>query len=55
LTLYWHFVVILCLRLCAFYCKFVCVCHAINKCNLLTYLLVPFSSYSDLFVKSCWF
>jgi len=39
LTLYWHFVVILCLSLCAFYCKSVCVCHAINKCNLLTYLL----------------
>jgi len=40
LTLYWHFVVILCLCLCAFYCKSVCVCHAINKCNLLTYLLI---------------
>ena len=36
-TLYWHFVVFLCLCLCTFYCKSLCDCHAINKCNSLTY------------------
>jgi len=40
MTLYWHFAVILSLCFVYFLCKSVCDWHAINKCNLLTYLLI---------------
>jgi len=60
LALYWHFVVILylCLQAYTFYCKSVCDCHTINKCNLLTFLLIfqaLFIAWPLLVMQKVWY